>query len=264
MCVKPGVIVVESTSDPLSLWYPAAFRVMRRQFLSAWHYLLYMKAMHLKFYGTADRMLTVKNLDELEVMAAPLEQVSQDRWLQGIRFDLIVANSNKFQAHPDMLEVLLGTDTQLIVSTTHPGTFWSAPAPARHAHLGDKASWVGCNMEGIALMRARELLTPTRDPAGADDRDTAPLSLATKISKCWTWDPDRSDFSEATHAAWLAEIRVAPAPEVIYELHALMRRRYWDVDIDDPYRADFVEWARSKLGIGLPPNPLLAGARAGS
>ncbi|MDN4051742.1 NADAR family protein [Massilia sp. YIM B02763] len=257
MHVEPGVVVVDRTDDPLSLRCPAPFNVLRNRFMSAWHYLLYMKATRLQLYGTADRFLTLDDPAELEAMAGPLEQGDQEKWLQCIRFDLLTAHSNKFQANPQMLDVLLGTGTQLIVSTTHPGTMWSAPVLADGVQSGGKANWVGCNLEGISLMRARELLTASHDPVVARERYAEPLSLRARIRECWAWDPEVSMVSKKTYEAWLAQIRAASPHEVIDGLHALMRSRFWDVDIHDPARAGFLHWVRSEFGIELPPDPAL-------
>lgn len=46
---------------------------------------------------------------------------------------------------------------------------------------------------------------------------------------------------------------------VIPELHVLMRRRYWDVDVDDPARSGFIHWVRSELDLELPQDPALSG-----
>ncbi|TQK01142.1 NADAR domain-containing protein [Herbaspirillum sp. SJZ107] len=266
MRTEPGIVVIDSTSDLLSLRCPTPFKVLRNRFLSAWHYLLYMKAMRLQLYGSADCILAVAEPAELEAIARHLdavdtEQAGQERWLRNLRFDLVTANSNKFQADPGMLDVLLGTGAQLIVSTTHPGTLWSAPLLAEGWNLGDKAAWIGRNLEGISLMRTRDMLAPRPDPAVEDNPDAEPVSLRTRISGCWAWDLESADFSEETYDAWMAQIRSSPQDEVMAELYALMRRHYWDVDIDDPARASFLDWARSALGLDLPRDPALSRGR---
>lgn len=57
MRTEPGIVVIDNTSDLLSLRCPTQFKVLRNRFLSAWHYLLYMKAMRLQLYGSTDRIL---------------------------------------------------------------------------------------------------------------------------------------------------------------------------------------------------------------
>jgi predicted NAD-dependent protein-ADP-ribosyltransferase YbiA (DUF1768 family) len=261
MRIEQGVLIVDSTDDLLSSRFPAPFRVLHRQFMSAWHYVLYMKATRLQLYGTADSILAAKVPDELRALEDRTDQVDQGMWLQDAWYDMDIANRNKFHDNPDMLEFLLGTGTQLIVSTTHPETFWSAPVLARGERLSDKLTWIRRNTEGISLMRTRDEFAESRAPVPSSKDHDEPDSLRTNIKQCFAWDPEFSMVSRGTYDAWVDQIRALPSPEVVHELYAYMRREYWDVDTDHPGRFEFIRWVRSELGLELPQDPELLRGR---
>lgn len=264
MRVEPGVVIVDSIHDVLSSHYPAPFKVLRNHFLSAWHYVLYMNAMRLKLFGTAECILAAAIPDELDALAAPAQQADPGMRLQHAWSDMELATWKKFQAHSSMLDLLLGTDTKLIVSTTHPDTFRSAPLLAEGQHLSDKTTWIGRNAEGIALMRTRDEIVWSRASTSSRSPYTEPVSLHTKIDMCWAWNTENSSLSPERYAAWVAHIRSAPSVEVVNQLYAYMRSRYWDVDINHPGRAELIRWVRSELSLELPADPALLGNEQGS
>lgn len=257
MRIEPGLVIVDSTEDLLSAWCPAPFGVLRKRYLSAWHYLMYMKAMRLQLYGTADRIVAIASLDDLPALEAPMLQVDQGRWLQEAWSDMDLANWRKFSDNPDMAELLLGTGSQLIVSTTHPDTFWSAPALTEGQSLHNKLTWIRRNTEGISLMRTRDRIAASRAPGPAPRSIGEPKSLQTLIEDCVEWDPEFSYVMEKTYWEWVDEVRAAPRAEIIDTLHAFMRKKYWDVDIDHPLHFELVQWVRSVLEFELPEDPAL-------
>ena len=257
MRIEQGVVVIDSTDDLLSSRYPASFTIIKKRFMSAWHYVLYMKATRLQLYGTADRILAIKSLDELDVLETSTDQVDQGRFLQEAWYDMDVANRNKFYDNPDMLEFLLGTGTQLIVSTTHPDTFWSAPVLGPGERLSNKLTWIRRNTEGISLMRTRDKFARSRASDPSNPAQDNPDSLLSILARCIAWDPEFSMVPSETYEAWVDQIRALPASEVIHELHAYMRREYWDVDTDHPGRYELIRWVRSELGVELPQDPEL-------
>lgn len=208
MRIEQGVVVVDSVDDVLSSRYPATFKVLHRQFMSAWHYVLFMKATRLQLYQTADRILAAKVMDELDALAVPTEKVDQGMWLQDAWHDMDIANRNKFHDNPDMLEFLLATGTQLIVSTTHPETFWSAPLLAQGQCLSDKLTWIRRNTEGISLMRTPDQFAKSRAPVAPSSVGDEPVSLSTNINRCFAWDPEFSIIPQSAYAGWVAQIRM--------------------------------------------------------
>lgn len=75
------------------------------------------------------------------------------------RFDIVVAGTRaKFEQHPDLARILIGTDEAVIAEASPGDRIWGIGLAADQADAANPARWRGLNLLGFALMEVRELL----------------------------------------------------------------------------------------------------------
>jgi ribA/ribD-fused uncharacterized protein len=75
------------------------------------------------------------------------------------RFDIVVAASvAKFGQHPELCGFLLGTAGRVLVEASPQDRVWGIGLAADDMRARDPRQWLGLNLLGFALMRARTVL----------------------------------------------------------------------------------------------------------
>jgi ribA/ribD-fused uncharacterized protein len=147
------------TASCLSQWWPASFTVDGVRFASAEHYMMWRKALLFDDRATAERILAADHPGQAKQFGREVRGFDEDAWAAS-RFDIVVAASvAKFGQHPDLGGFLLGTAGRVLVEASPLDRVWGIGLAADDRRASDPAQWLGLNLLGFALMRARTQLT---------------------------------------------------------------------------------------------------------
>ena len=143
------------TASCLSQWWPAPFTVDGVSFATAEHYMMWRKALLFDDEVTAERILTAGNPGRAKKLGREVLGFDEDTWA-AYRFDIVVAASvAKFGQHPELYAFLSGTAGRVLVEASPLDRIWGIGLAADDHRASDPAQWLGLNLLGFALMRAR-------------------------------------------------------------------------------------------------------------
>jgi ribA/ribD-fused uncharacterized protein len=261
MRTESGFILLDSASDVLSFFCPAVFTVRGTTFLSAWHYVLYHKALLCRDMNTAHLVKSARDLGKVGELEAAIQNVSDGNWLRHCRRFLDDANLAKFEQNPKMGDVLLATDSKVLLSMTVPGSAWCVGPDAAELDLSLSSNWDGLNLEGLSLMAVRKTLLARLIPRPGWRWDVTPepVSLQHKIDICFSWTLGYCQLRP--RESWLADIRATPAETLLAELLQYMQGAKLDVSDHDPECGRFFAWLEEDLGLDSTAAPALHALR---
>jgi ribA/ribD-fused uncharacterized protein len=143
----------------LSQWWPSPFDVDGRRFLTAEHFMMWSKAMLFGDEQTAARILEAEHPNAVKSLGRDVKHFDEAVW-ERERFAIVVAgNIAKFSQHEDLKTFLLGTGERVLVEASPLDRVWGIGLAATDPRAEDPALWLGDNLLGFALMRAREHLS---------------------------------------------------------------------------------------------------------
>ncbi|MEU4715116.1 NADAR family protein [Micromonospora purpureochromogenes] len=149
----------------LSQWWPAAFTVDGRRFITAEHWMMWQKAALFGDEETGGRILAAGHPHRAKALGRQVRNFDQAVW-EARRYDIVVAGSvAKFGQHDDLRAYLLGTGDRVLVEASPVDRVWGIGLSADDPRAEDPARWRGLNLLGFALMQARETL---REQAGRE------------------------------------------------------------------------------------------------
>ncbi|MGI5521388.1 NADAR family protein [Micromonospora sp. CA-259024] len=142
----------------MSQWWPAPFSVDGREFATAEHYMMWRKATLFGDEATAAKILTVAHPHAAKMLGRQVARFDEQVWEQH-RYDIVVAGTGaKFDQHQELRTYLVGTAERVLVEASPLDRVWGIGLAADHPHAVDPARWLGLNLLGFALMRARAVL----------------------------------------------------------------------------------------------------------
>jgi ribA/ribD-fused uncharacterized protein len=145
-------------SGCLSQWWPAPFTVDSITYPTAEHFMMCHKAMLFGDADAAGRILVAAHPGEAKKLGRGVRNFDESTW-DSSRFDIVVAGSTaKFGQHDDLRAYLLGTGDRVLVEASPVDRVWGIGLAATDERALDPARWLGLNLLGFALMRARATL----------------------------------------------------------------------------------------------------------
>jgi ribA/ribD-fused uncharacterized protein len=146
----------------LSQWWPAAFAVDGLTFPTAEHYMMWRKATLFDDHDTAEQILSAQHPGRAKALGRQVRGFDERVWEQH-RYDVVVAgNVAKFGQHADLRTYLLATGERILVEASPTDRVWGIGLAATDERAAHPATWLGLNLLGFALMRARAVLGTPR------------------------------------------------------------------------------------------------------
>jgi ribA/ribD-fused uncharacterized protein len=246
--------LIKSTADVLSFHFPSPFKQAGVTFLSAWHYVIYRKALLFRDMVAAHRIKTAPDLESVRgfgTPADPIQNVTESNWLRSAQGILDEANLLKFEQNPELCEALLSTESDVLLSVVKPGTIWCTALPRTGLAGLNRSAWDGLNLEGLSLMATRKKLAARLVPRQGWrwDATPEPVSLQHKLDICFSWTQGYCQLRP--REPWLAELKATAPESLLIELKAYMSFLKWDTNTEDPERWNFVTWVSEEFGVNL-------------
>jgi ribA/ribD-fused uncharacterized protein len=142
----------------LSQWWRCAFDLDGQRYSSAEQYMMAEKA---RLSGDAEALAVILSADEpgrIKALGRQVRGFDEARWTAA-RFDIVVRGSTaKFGQDEHLRRYLLGTRESVLVEASPTDRIWGIGLAADDPRARDPHAWLGENLLGFALMRARESL----------------------------------------------------------------------------------------------------------
>jgi ribA/ribD-fused uncharacterized protein len=139
----------------LSQWWPAEFTVDGVHFRSAEHYMMWRKATLFGDSDTAGRIVAAGHPRDAKMLGREVAGFDEQTWADR-RFEIVVeASRAKFGQNPDLRDWLVGTGDRVLVEASPEDRVWGIGLAASDERSADPRQWLGLNLLGFALMRAR-------------------------------------------------------------------------------------------------------------
>jgi ribA/ribD-fused uncharacterized protein len=145
-------------ADCLSQWAPTPFTVDGTDFATAEHYMMWRKA---RLFGDDDacaRVLKAGHPKQAKAIGQQVQGFTDELW-EANRCDAVAdGNVAKFGQNPELRTYLLGTGSRVLVEASPRDRIWGIGLAASDERAQAPGQWLGLNLLGFALMRAREVL----------------------------------------------------------------------------------------------------------
>jgi ribA/ribD-fused uncharacterized protein len=142
----------------LSQWWPAPFRVDGDSYASAEHYMMAEKARLFGDETTRSAILAATNPGAAKALGRTVSGFDEPRWKQR-RCDIVVrASLAKFGQNAELRSYLLETGDKVLVEASPVDRVWGIGLAADDPRAEQPSEWIGLNLLGFALMRARATL----------------------------------------------------------------------------------------------------------
>ncbi|MFJ8362740.1 NADAR family protein [Streptomyces sp. NPDC093984] len=150
----------------LSQWWPSPFTVDGVEYATAEHWMMASKA-RLFDDAEAERRVLQSPEPALAKKAGRLVRGFDEAIWERERFGIVVEGSvQKFAAHEELRDFLLGTGQRVLVEASPLDRVWGIGLAADDERAADPERWRGPNLLGFALMEARERLAAGRGASG--------------------------------------------------------------------------------------------------
>lgn len=137
--------------------FPAPFTVAGISYPTAKHWMMTQKAVLFNAVGLVEQILAAP-ANELTELGRTIRGFDQEVWDRE-KYGIVVAgNLHKFQANPDLLELLLSTEGAILVNAAAHDDIWGTGINAQHQNITKPDQWYGQNLLGFALMEVRTRL----------------------------------------------------------------------------------------------------------
>jgi len=150
-----------------SQWWPSAFAVDGQRYATAEHFMMAEKARLMGDEATRARILRATDAREAKKLGRAVKPWDEARWV-GARFDIVTrASLAKFSAKAALRDHLLSTEDAVLVEASPLDRVWGIGLGPRNPAVGRPAEWLGLNLLGFALMRARGILRGELPPVAS-------------------------------------------------------------------------------------------------
>ena len=141
-----------------SQWWPHSFEVGGIEFLTAEHYMMAEKARLFGDRQTLDAILAAKSARKAKELGRKVSSFDQVVW-EAARLEIVVAGSiAKFSSSKKLKDYLSATQTRVLVEASPTDTIWGIGLAHDHPDARTPSKWLGPNLLGLSLMKARAAL----------------------------------------------------------------------------------------------------------
>ncbi|GGK38825.1 NADAR family protein [Nocardia camponoti] len=139
----------------LSQWWPARFQLDGVEFATAEHYMMWRKALLFNDEQTAAEVVAAGHPSVAKKLGRKIANFDEDRWVAA-RFDIVAeGNAAKFGQDPALADYLRKTGERVLVEASPVDRIWGNGLAADDPRTESPSQWLGLNLLGFALMRAR-------------------------------------------------------------------------------------------------------------
>lgn len=141
-----------------SQWWPCSFKVEGHTYTSAEQWMMVSKARLFGDQETADQMMAVNDPVTIKALGRSVRGFVQETW-DAACFDIVtVGNVAKFGENPGLRKYLLNTGNEVLVEASPTDVVWGIGFVREAPEASQPRAWLGLNLLGFALMKARAVL----------------------------------------------------------------------------------------------------------
>lgn len=138
-----------------SQWFPSPFTVDGVAYATAEHFMMAGKARLFGDDEIAEQILGANSPGEAKARGRKVRGFDSATW-DDASLDIVTAGSvAKFDADPELRAYLVGTGNRVLVEASPVDPIWGIGLAADDPAATQPSAWMGRNLLGIALMRAR-------------------------------------------------------------------------------------------------------------
>lgn len=250
MKTQNNITVIEGSGDVLAGGHPALFAVHSKHFASVDHYVAYKKAELFRDVVAANRIWGTSDPLEVNSLSKTVKGFDAGNWARHRPGIADMATLAKFDQNPEMAQVLLATGASTLVVANSVNGQRGITLGANDPNIFDESKWVGLNLEGKALMRARTIFQNRLKPKETNwDATPEPVSIAYKIDMCSSWAAGFCMVVPQEH--WLPDLQRLPPEQLKAELCKYMHEIRFQPREVDPACHGFLIWVDETFGFEL-------------
>jgi ribA/ribD-fused uncharacterized protein len=158
MKVTDEFVFFFTNRDIFSNWYIASFKINEMYFNCVEQYMMYQKAKLFHDRETAIRIMNTEEPAKQKMLGRLVKDFDDTQWVK-YRLDFVKdACVAKYRQNPELLKILLETDSKTIVEASPYDRIWGIGLAKDHPDIENPRKWRGLNLAGKALMIARKIL----------------------------------------------------------------------------------------------------------
>lgn len=150
-------------SGPFSQWYKSKFIAtnyndssIENKFVTAEQYMMFTKAIVFDDNETAQKILKTSSPKLVKDLGRQVNNYKEEIW-SSIRFDVVVqGNIAKFSQDELLKKYLKSTEDKILVEAAPYDIIWGVGLSQTDNKILDNFNWLGQNLLGKALMKARD------------------------------------------------------------------------------------------------------------
>jgi len=141
-----------------SQWSLYGFEVYGKQFYSAEHYMMFMKAKLFEDEEMAEKILNSNNPKEAKSLGRKVKNFDQKIWDEN-KFEIVTTgNFHKFKQNPELLEILKKYQDCIFVEGSPYDRIWGVGIHWKSKKIENPKNWKGQNLLGKAINKTVEKL----------------------------------------------------------------------------------------------------------
>ncbi|GAB3762203.1 NADAR domain-containing protein [Ramlibacter monticola] len=162
MKIKNNMVLFWGRQDPFSNWHPSKFTFDGVTFNCSEQYMMYRKAVLFGDTKIASEILGCRDPREQKALGRKVGGYDDAVWKAQARDIMVPGLVAKFEQNPALDDVLVGTESLLIVEASPTDPLWGVGLSAEDPRILDQSQWLGSNWLGDVLMRARAIRVRAR------------------------------------------------------------------------------------------------------
>jgi len=158
-------------------WYPSNFTVDGMEYVTAEQYMMAGKA---RLFGDKEiEAQIVKTTDpkKQKALGRKVQNFDEGVWKKSCVRIVTEGNLAKFSQDADFKKALLETAKKTLVEASPLDKIWGIGMDRKNQKAKKPAEWEGSNLLGVALMKAREIISANPDVVYIDSKQFETLNL---------------------------------------------------------------------------------------
>jgi len=141
-----------------SQWYKSDFTIGGHQYCCMEQYMMAQKAILFKDTDTLGKILSTTDPRTIKALGREVKEFNSITWGEHKSRIVFEGNLAKFSQNETIKDILLGTDTKVLVEASPYDNIWGIGLRASDATKTNPSDWKGQNLLGFALMQVRDEL----------------------------------------------------------------------------------------------------------
>ncbi len=146
-----------------SQWVNTPFVLEGHKFANAEQYMMYKKAQHFDDQDSVEKILAEPNPKKVKALGRKVKDFDAESWAEVAEDHVTVGSVAKFTQNEDCLEQMIKDKNLILVEASPYDRIWGIGLGVHDPKCLDEKQWNGTNKLGTCLMRAREIVLPTKE-----------------------------------------------------------------------------------------------------